>query len=70
MPPQNDGLGVHFGKRHDHPQVLDGVGTHKGTGEDQRMDSTGTKTRNLPAYIEGGTMSVSRLSDPQLTDSI
>ena len=25
MPPQNDGLGVHFGKRHDHPQVLDGL---------------------------------------------
>ena len=23
MPPQNDGLGVRFGERHDHPQVLD-----------------------------------------------
>ena len=24
------------------------------------MDSTGTKARNQPVYIEGGTMSVSR----------
>ena len=24
MPPQNDGLGVHFGRQHAHPQVLDG----------------------------------------------
>ena len=30
MPPQNDGLGVRFGKRHDHPQVLDGLGTARG----------------------------------------
>ncbi len=26
MPPQNDGLCVRFGTRHDHPQVLDGFG--------------------------------------------
>ena len=25
MPPQNDGLGVRFGERHDHPRVLDGL---------------------------------------------
>jgi hypothetical protein len=25
MPLPNDGLGVRFGKRHDHPQVLDGL---------------------------------------------
>ena len=25
VPPQNDGFGVRFGERHDHPQVLDGL---------------------------------------------
>src|ERR1700693_3365248 len=32
MPPQNDGLGVRFGKRHDHPQVLDGLVIYLATG--------------------------------------
>jgi hypothetical protein len=33
-------------------------GTHNGTGGVQRMDSAGTKARNLPVHIASGTMSV------------
>ena len=58
MPPQNDGLGVRFGKRRDHPQVLDGLAVAIPAGRMQ------TGSLDVWAQIEGAGGVLWRIGHP------